>query len=154
MPAKIAIKTTMKLKTTFFYAILIFAIKANCQTNFAKKDTINVHTNSLIETIEKPIKVSIKDLMNSPKKYYGKWIQVYGYLKLEIQESLLFGSQESFESKNRKDAILFVESREDIYVMQQKCKNQYVLVTAKFGRTNSNEFIGGLYWIKSIDILR
>ena len=144
----------MKIKILLFYAILMFVIKANCQDSFAVKNTVNVYKNSYIQINEKPTKVSVNDLINSPKKYYGKLIQVCGYLKLELQESLLFGSLESFEKKNSKDAIQFFETKEDIYTMQKRFKNQYVLITAKFGRTESTEFVGALHWIKSIDVLK
>ncbi|RKS02885.1 hypothetical protein [Flavobacterium sp. 102] len=85
------------MKQTFSILILLFLGNINC---FAQ-DTI--------AKIEKPIEVSIEELIKHSEKYEKKNISVYGYVKFDKQKiSRIFISKEDFENKRINNSVCFM----------------------------------------------
>lgn len=58
--------------------------------------------------IEKPIEISLEELIEHSNKYEKKHIVVYGYVKFEKQMSRIFFSEEDLKKNNLEKSVAFM----------------------------------------------
>jgi len=130
-----------------FAIILFFAItlRGFGQSVAFPIDTVNVYSIDVYDAKgvwKDAQKVSVKDIIQHPKKYHHKLVSVYGYIALSPKGgSNLFSSKESFTNQNYSDAILCAQNREDVFVQMKKFKEGYAILTGLFlfGEDNNKD---------------
>ena len=89
---------------------------------------INCYSLDSIPKIEKPIEVSIEDLIKHPENFEKKSISIYGYIKFDKNKiSRIYISKEDFEMTRIKNSICFMFLFENSsYNKVKTCDEKYV----------------------------
>jgi len=141
--ATILNQNLMKLQS--FIILLLFI----CTTNsFSQNDSIQIPNE--IKKREQAEYVSIINLISSPEKYYGKRVNVSGYLSTEFEGTAIYLSREDFENQIYKNSIFLLIGKSSDYQIYHK---EFVTLEGTFIKGNGHM---GLFagMIKDIDYMR